>query len=392
MNLSPNEIATFLGTITPLASATVSYLASELGSLRSQRSSEEVKRTLLAMEQRLREHLHKDDKQRELKAAFQSRFYYELHLRVDAADGAIYERMVAFLDDEAVRLRLAEVLADLSEPRTRERIADGNEVRKYLLSQVEREVEESFADLTEDQKMGFMESIWRAFFWSVLTDKHSSSSMDAHTQSLWLRLLDSKMDALEITLSEIRLGEETIKRLAARFKKLSYEGIDKETVRCAFIRLANQAGLLEQDLRETLDFNLGNLHGRPRLFEFVEQPVSRLIDKEQEGFEGRRPDAWEASSYRKVLDTIRDRTPVLIVADAGVGKSVFIAKLALDLATCEAGLPSLIPILRRCREYDVSKEGWNWLADRGLLPTVLRASSNELPIELAQALVSSSLP
>jgi len=141
----------------------------------------------------------------------------------------------------------------------------------------------------------------------------------------------------------------------------------------------------EQLLLSELNFELGNTQENPKLFSFVEPPIRRYTPSAINNRNNIDAD-WKNSCIKDIEQTIRLGKSVLLVAKAGVGKSVVIRKLAHSL--CKATFENFppMPLVYKCSELDENGHCYEKAAKDKILGDVLSKYSIESRIEISSRL------
>ncbi|MDP8225189.1 MAG: SUMF1/EgtB/PvdO family nonheme iron enzyme [Candidatus Lernaella stagnicola] len=172
-------------------------------------------------------------------------------------------------------------------------------------------------------------------------------------------------------LTEINLLQTML--LVKLLSKHDAADISTEQRRLAVFSLETALGDYAEDLRADLSTALGNTPEHPELFHFVEQPVSRYAPPARNEMEAGR-EQFISSNLDEVKEAIRSGRSVLLVAEAGVGKSVVLWHLALSL--CESGQDAMehLPVICKCSALNPVPYGRKLAEWRGLIPKAMPAS------------------
>jgi formylglycine-generating enzyme required for sulfatase activity len=182
-------------------------------------------------------------------------------------------------------------------------------------------------------------SLARAFVWAEKLD--DGEPLSAAVNALWLQRI-----------------EQRIKEAAKGFV------LTDEDMAAVEKAMLTHRPKFEQDLRRALDFELGNTKDDPDLFHFVEQPVSRYKPPKRMEAKG---DEWQESSLAEVRKALLDGQSVLLVAKAGIGKSVVMRHLAVSLASPGEEALRHVPVFRKCSQLGAGLDARGLLASDGLL-------------------------
>ncbi len=131
--------------------------------------------------------------------------------------------------------------------------------------------------------------------------------------------------------------EEVLRKIRSEAKG----GLSDLEYRGFFDAIKENASELRNAYAKDLWKELGNEEGEKTIFKFVNQPVMRYDPKEPHS--GPKDEDFKSSQRNEALDTLRDGNATLIIAKAGVGKSVFLRKLVMDIHDT-----GLIPVFCKC--------------------------------------------